>query len=197
MMKAKLTVDGIETSYPEGTADLESLLLFVMSHELLETRLIVQIKVDGDIYSEKDEHQARGVDLKSAQKVEVATQAKEDFARGFLEEASNYMALIEKGIRISVQLLKDPGQSENGHDMLARSLEALRTFKSHLENSKDTLEIDHRGAGFRDFREKFESVTDKIMESQKGMDSSVIADLLEHELLPVLGKWREDITQKM
>jgi hypothetical protein len=81
--------------------------------------------------------------------------------------------------------------------MLARSLEALRTFKSHLENSKDTLEIDHRGAGFRDFRERFESVTDKIMESQKGMDSSVIADLLEHQLLPVLEKWREDITQKM
>ena len=61
-MKAKLTVDGIETSYPEGTADLESLLLFMMSHELLENRLIVQIKVDGDVYSEKDEHQAKGVD---------------------------------------------------------------------------------------------------------------------------------------
>jgi hypothetical protein len=197
MMKAKLTVNGIETSYPEGTADLESLLLFMMSHELLENRLIVQIKVDGDVYSEKDEHQARGVDLKAAQKVEMATQTKEDFARGFLEEASNYMALIEKGIRISVQLLKDPEQRENGHDMLGRSLETLRTFKSHLENVKDTLEIADGGAGFRDFWERFESVTDKIMESQKGMDSSVIADLLEHELLPVLEKWRENITQKM
>ena len=196
-MKAKLTVNGIETSYPEGTADLESLLLFMMSPELLENRLIVQIRVDGDIYSEKYEHQARGVDLKTAQTVEVVTQTKEDFARGFLEEASDYMALIEKGIRISVQLLKDPEQRENGHDMLGRSLEALRTFKSHLGNVKDTLEMDHRGTGFRDFWERFESVTDKIMESQKGMDSSVIADLLEHELLPVLEKWREDITQKM
>ena len=196
-MKATLTVDGIETSYPEGTADLESLLLFMMSHELLETRLIVQIKVDGDVYSEKDEHQAKGVDLKTEQKVEIVTQTKEDFARGFLEEASNYMALIEKGIRNSVQLLKDPEQSENGHDMLARSLEALRTFKSHLENVKDTLEIADGGAGFRDFWKRFDSVTDKIMESQKRMDSSVIADLLEHELLPVLEKWREDMTQRM
>ena len=196
-MKANLTVDGIETSYPEAAADLESLLLFMMSHELLETRLIVQIKVDGDVYSEKDEHQARGVDLKTAQKVEMVTQTKEDFARGFLEEASNYMALIEKGIRNSVQLLKDPEQRENGHDMLGRSLETLRTFKSHLDNVKDTLEIADGGAGFRDFWERFESVTDKIMESQKGMDSSVIADLLEHELLPVLEKWRENITQKM
>lgn len=192
-MNAKLEVNGIEESYPEGISNLEKLLIFVMEEDITEDGLIVEVKVDGELYSESYEHQAREVDLSAAQKVEIATETKKAFAQVFLKEAPDYIAQLEKGFSSAAGLLRAPEEEGDGYDMLAGSLETLRAFKSHLDNVRPVLGKGDGAGESEHFWQRFGSLADEIMEAQEGSDTIAIADLLEDKMLPLLEEWREKL----
>lgn len=193
-MKTVLEINGIEKSYPEGISDLENLLLFIIEKEKSEEELIVEVKVNGENYSEDYEHQAREVDLNAVQKIEVTTQTQEAFAQDFLKLAPGYVAQLEKGFGASVGLLRDPLKEEEGYDMLAKSLDALLAFKTHMDNVMVVLEKDDRAAEFKDLWERFGNAADRFVKAQEEEDIVLIADLIESEILSLLQEWGEKLS---
>ena len=189
-MKTRLEVNGVERSYLEEISELENLLVFIVKKEKLEEEIIVEVKVDGEIFSENYQHQAREVQLSEVKKVEIITQTKEAFARSFLEQVPNYINNLENGFRSTARLLRDPQQEKNGFDMLTWCLATLQAFKAHIDNVNQVLEKDDRAAGFQDFWERFDRVADKILAAQEGKDPLAIAEQLEEQMLPLLEQWR-------
>ena len=115
-METALEVNGAAKHYPKGIIDLEKLLLFLKAHEIPQEDIVVEVKIDGEIYSEKFRHQAREFYLDNAEKVEITTQTKETFAKHFLEQAPGYLLQLNHGFRSAARLLKDPQQAGNGHE---------------------------------------------------------------------------------
>jgi len=189
-MEMKLEINGTGTYYPEEIQNLEKLILYIMEHQISSGELIVEVKVNGELYSEPIEHQARQLDLSKVRKVEITTQAMETFAQEFLKEAPAYLDHIGRGLRASVNLLRDPGKKEKGYDMLVRSIETLQGIKSHLENVDQVLRVHPGRASYGDFWERFCDVTDNIMASLEPMNSIALADHIEWRMLPLLEEWK-------
>jgi hypothetical protein len=192
-METLLEVNGNARPYRDGISDLEGLLLFVMENEKPDHEVITDVRVDGASFSEDYAHQARGVDLKEVVKVEVSTQGVDAFARSFLDQLPAYVEALESGFGNSVELLRVPGHEEEGHDMLARSLDTMKAIKFHLENVGNVLGQVDRVKESADLWAGFESLADRIMKAQEGTDPAAIADLLEHELLPLLKGWKTGV----
>jgi hypothetical protein len=190
-VKARLEINNIEKSYPQDIPDLEKLLLFVMENEISQEEIIIDVKIDGETYSEEYAHQSINVNLHTLNKLEIVTQSKESFAFDFLQQIPGFIAQFKQGFSSAARLLKDYQNEENAYDLLARSLDALGAFKSHLENVFGILEKDYASAGFPGFWDRFVMLTNKILEAQEAMDHIIIAELLESQMLPLLDEWQE------
>lgn len=189
-MKAELTINGNKESYPEHIIDLENLILFVMNGDRKDKDIVVEVKVDGENFSEAYQHQASDMSLEDLQTVEFVMNSKEEFARKFMTQASGYIAHLQNGFRSAIELLKDSSQEEDGHDMLARSLEMLRALKCHSDNASRVLGKSSGGTELSGFWARFDEMTEKINEAQIDVDHSLIASLLEKEMLPFLEDWK-------
>ena len=192
-MKPLCEINGVEREYPDGLVNLEEMLRCMMAKEMPEEELILEVKVDGETYSEAYENQAREVDLRAIEKVEIVTQPREDFARDSIREASAYLNHLVKGFGWLPGFSEAPRKRVQGYDMLARSLEALQAFKFHMDQVNDVLKPGGEEPEERIFWERFEQLADKIIASQEGEQILRIADLVEIELLPFLKAWRERI----
>ncbi len=192
-MKPLCEINGTVKNYPEGLSNLEEVLLLMMEKEVPDSELILEVKVDGKTFSEAYENQAQEVDLGAIEKIEITTQAEKDFARDSIGEASAYLDHLERGFRSSVQLLRSPDQREQGYDMLARSIEVLQAFKSHMDQVNDLLKPKSRETGEGALWERFDQLANRIIALQEGEEVQGVADLIEEELLPFLRTWKERI----
>ena len=190
-MKAALEINGEKCLYPEAVTDLEKLLLFLMEKEVSDRGVIVEVKVDGALYSEDYAHQAQEVPLASLEKVEITTLSLREFAQEFLLQAPKYMVHLERGFSEAAQLMRSPEREENGYELLARSLEGLGAFKTHMRNVNQVLGNDDTTEAHQDFWERFDLMSARIIDAQVEANLHSIGDLLESEMLPLLKEWRE------
>ncbi len=191
-MNAVLSIDGVKNFFPEDILDLERLLLFVMEEKRSEGNIIVDVNIDGELYSEEYEHQARDVDLDLVRQIDITTQTRAGFAAKFLEDACIYIEQLEKGIQTAVEFLR-AGEEKKGFDILAMSIDGIRTFKSHFENVCHALEKDDMSEKLKELWQRFYKLADRIIEIQESRDSLSLADLLEKEMLPFLDRWKSSL----
>ena len=194
-MKPLCEINGVEKNYPEGLINLEEMLHCMMGREVPEKDLVLEVKVDGKTYSEAYENQAREVDLRAVERVEITTQTRDDFARDSIRETSAYLDHLMKGFGLSARLLRIPEQREKGYDMLARSIETLQAFKSHMDQVNDLLRPEGEEPEERIFWERFDQLADRLIRSLEGEEIEGVAALIEEELLPFLGTWKEKIAK--
>ena len=98
-MKPVCSINGVEKTYPEGLINLEEVLLLMMEKEIPERDIVSEVKVNGKTYSEGYENQAREVDLKTLERVEISTQDSRDFARDSIREGLERGSVHRAAIR--------------------------------------------------------------------------------------------------
>jgi hypothetical protein len=194
-MKPVCEINGVETKYPEGLISLEEMLLCMMGREVPEKELVLEVKVDGKTYSEAYENQAREVDLREIEKVEITTQHSDDFARDSSREISAYLDHLAKGFGLSARLIRSPELRGKGYDILVSSIEVLQAFKSHMDQVNDLLRPEGEGPEARIFWERFEQLADRLIRSLEGEEIERVAGLIEEALLPFLRTWKEKIAR--
>ena len=79
-MKAVLDVDGQRVDYPENVFTLEELLVHLMESDLMKGRFVVEVKVNGETFSEAYEHESREIELGNLSSIQIHTQGGEEFA---------------------------------------------------------------------------------------------------------------------
>jgi hypothetical protein len=196
-MKPLCEINGVERNYPEGLINLEEMLRCMMEREVPKKELVLEVKVDGKTYSEAYENQAREVDLRAIEKVEITTQTMDAFARDSIREASAYLDPLVKGFGLSARLLRSPEQREKGYDILVSSIEVLQAFKSHMDQVNDLLRPGGEESEERIFWERFDQLADRLIRSLEEQEIEGVADLIEDELLPFLGTWQEKIAKRL
>jgi len=191
-MSACLHLNGQQEDYPSGITNLQSLVVHMMERSEPLNELVVDVKVDGEYFSEEYAHQAGEIGLSQIDRVEIRTLTAEVFSRQFLDQASEYIDYLKNGFSASIRHLRIPEDEEIGFDMLARCIETMGTLKKHLENVRETVEKSNTGIDASIVSEQFENMVDHLYRAQvAGSDPVVIADLLEEKVLPFLETWKE------
>lgn len=183
-MTTELVVNGREQPFPGSIVNLEELLAFAQRKET-GVNIVVEVEVDGEIFSETYPHEARAMDLCGIGRVSVTSVSGDQFARDFILQAPEFVSHIRTGFSSAATLLKTPGQESEGHDIMGRSLDVLRAFRLHCDLVERTTSSGMT-AEFKKFWSTLEPVAEDLVDAQTARDPEDIAALLDTTMVPFL-----------
>ena len=191
-MRPILKLNGQPESYPETIDDLEALIVHIMQQRGSGGEIIVNVRVDGQVFSEAYDHQARDIRLADLESIHMSTVTAEWFSRRFVEQVVHYIDHLKKGFQNSVRLLRNPAEQRNGYELLANSIDTLCALRSHLRNVRDTIGKDGtESAVERVIWQQFEGIADLVCKAQGENNPTAVAALIEGKVMPVLEEWKD------
>ena len=183
-MATELVVNGREQHFPGNISSLEELLNYAQRREA-GMNIIVEVEVDGETFSEAYPHEAQALDLKDIERVSVISVSGDQFARDFILQAPEFVSHIKTGFSSAATLLKTPGNEPDGHDIMGRSLDVLRAFRSHCDLVERTTSSGMT-VEFKELWNRLAPVAEALVDAQAASDPVEIAGLLDTTMVPFL-----------
>ncbi len=179
-----LIIDGHEQKIQfNDFENLENLLDEAMKLDGLNERIVTDVLVNNEHFSEIYPHQAEDIEMDSVDKVEIISVPQETMVQDILGELHKVITLMEKSSLHIAELFRqaDDGDAlEMYHDLL----EVVRNFLDMI-----SLLHGHKNLAFEGL-EKFSSLLGELIEVQENQDWILMADLLEYEFNPIMVEWR-------
>ena len=184
-----IVIDGRESSISlSNYANLEEVLSKLVEDEALDQRIVTDVLVDNESFSELYPHQAEDIDSKSIQRLEVRTVSMEEMAGDVVLELPKVIDILASGSRRAASLLR---QAE-----LAEGLEVLQDVIAVSRDQLNTVRV-LRGQFARGKSADLDVLSDtlgdllgEMVEAMTNEDWILVADLLEYEYLPACEGWR-------
>lgn len=184
-----IIIDGRESNFSlSNYGNLEEVLSTLMEDETLEQRIITDVIVDDEAFSELYPHQAEDIEASSFSRLELRTVSVGEMAEDVVGELPKVVDIMDKGGRRTAELLR---QSE-----LAEGLEVLQDI---IAVSRDLLSIIHllRVSYTSGPIEELEALGNtlgdllgEIGDVMSNEDWLLVADLIEYEFIPACEGWR-------
>lgn len=190
-----LTVDNRETDSGAGAATLQDILQTIMKRTRNENRIIWSVQLNGSAYSETTPHEAAQVNAADIQTLAIETRSAEDICRDFIRHSGAIASGLLKGADTASLLFRtqDHHEANRHYGML---LDSCHGFFSLLHESEMILMSEESDS--EDFsRSRKETVQrsfgvfDSMMAAQQNEDWTVLADVLEYELAPLLRRYKD------
>ncbi len=184
-----LIIDGNEQKLQFADfANLETLLEEAVKSDNLEKRVITDVLVNDEPFSEIYPHQAEDIEMEMVDKVEIISVAEEEMVKNILIEMQKVVTIMQSSSKRVAELFR---QADDGEalEMYSDLLDVVRNFldmTSLLYNRKETLFTQKDTNTF----EKFSELLNEILEVQDNQDWILMADLLEYEFNPLLQEWQ-------
>lgn len=189
-----IVIDGRESALSlSNYANLEEVLSKLIEEESLDQRIVTDVLVDDEAFSELYPHQAEDIDSKSIQRLEVRTVSMEEMAHDVVGELPKVINIMASGSRRSAALLRQAELAEGLEvlqDIIAVSRDMLTTIRVlRAQFSREaSQELDALGNTLGDLLGEMGDV-------MGNEDWVLLADLLEYEYLPACEGWRAVIDQ--
>ena len=184
-----LIIDGNEKKLQFADfANLETLLDEVVKFDNLEKRVITDVLVNDEPFSEIYPHQAEDIEMEMVDKVEIISIAEEEMIKNILIEMQKVITIMQSSSKQIAELFRQADDSE-ALEMYSDLLDVVRNFLgmiSILYNQKNMLLKQKDSAIF----DKFSELLNEIIEVQDNQDWILMADLLEYEFNPLLQEWQ-------
>lgn len=187
-----LIIDGHEQKIQfNDFENLENLLDEAMKFEGLNERIVTDVLVNNEHFSEIYPHQAEDIEMDSVDKVEIISVPQKTMIQDILGELNKVTTLMEKSSQRIAELFR---QADDGDalEMYYDLLEVVRNFLAMI-----SLLHDHKNIAFGQdgslVLEKFSSLLGEIIEVQENQDWILMADLLEYEFNPIMQEWKNFI----
>ncbi|WP_428568903.1 MAG: hypothetical protein ACP59X_10205 [Solidesulfovibrio sp. DCME] len=189
-----ISVDGRETGMDiKHFHNLEEILLKIMDGGELEGRVVTDVFVNNESFSEIYPHQAEDIETDEIKSVEVKSVPVADMAQDIADELGKVILLMEHGARRVADLFRS-----------AEDAEALEVYQDLMDVTRDFLNMIGvlRGESLtRDFA-SFDAAADEVstlfsemMEVLENEDWILLADLLEYEFIPAIARWKGVIAE--
>lgn len=184
-----LIIDGNEKKLQFADfANLETLLNEVVKFDNLEKRVITDVLVNDEPFSEIYPHQAEDIEMEMIDKVEIISVTEEEMIKNILIEMQKVVTIMQSSSKRIAELFRQADDSE-ALEMYSDLLDVVRNFLgmiSLLYNQKAMLFKQKDSASF----DKFSELLNEIIEVQDNQDWILMADLLEYEFNPLLQEWQ-------
>ncbi|WP_457570489.1 hypothetical protein [Desulfovulcanus sp.] len=185
-----IIIDGQKSDLSVKNFDnLEDLLVKVLEDEQMNERVVTDVLVNDEAFSEIYPHQAEDVAAEEIEKVEIKTVPISEMAVNITRELYKVINLMSKGARQVADLFRQ-----------ADDMEALDIYQDLLEVTRDFLGM--IGILRSEFRlenipllenslNKLSELFSEMVEVQENEDWILLSDLLEYEFLPLVEEWKK------
>ncbi|MDP3426821.1 MAG: hypothetical protein Q8S17_05530 [Humidesulfovibrio sp.] len=173
--------------------NLDQVFIKVMEDGLLHDRVVTDVFVNNEPFSEIYPHQSEDIDISDLKTVEIRTMPVGAVAVEITRELYKVVTLMGEGASRVAELFRQ-----------ADDAEALETYQDLVDVTRDflgmisTLRGEFALKDYREFMEASEQLSTLFTEMTTVMgneDWILLADLLEYEFLPAVNRWKKVVAQ--
>ena len=184
-----ISVDGRSTGMEiKQFHNLEEILLRIMETDELEGRVVTDVFVNNESFSEIYPHQAEDIEIDEIESVEVRSMPVADMALEITREMGKVVLLMDHGARRVAELFRQ-----------ADDAEALEVYQDLMDVTRDFLNmigvlrgeaINNSDVAFNKAADEVSSLFSEMLEVLENEDWILLADLLEYEFVPAMGRFK-------
>ena len=198
MMKIK--IDGKDVDLSVLNSKPHTLYDF-MSNEIVnfisKGKVIKDIYLNGTKFDELliDDAKAKTIGLDEDGELSIITMSSNDLILESISAINNYFNDLLKNLSKVSDLLRI-GNDKDGFNDFAADLKGVTAFVQIMDKLAPFLNIDYSIYTYKEktikaYFDDLEAVLSKILETQKSRDYTMLADIIEFEMEPLLKVWQE------
>ena len=188
-----IVIDGRQSELSlSNYANLEEVLTKLIEEEQLDQRIVTDVLVNNETFSELYPHQAEDIEVDEIKHLELRTVSVEQMASDVIGELPVVVDIMAGGGRSVASLLRR-NELADAFEMLQDMISVTRDFISTIHviraqfSAGSSADLDRLGNTLGDL---LGEITDVIGNE----DWILVADLLEYEYLPACEGWRSVIS---
>ena len=169
-------------------ANLEEILTAINEDDSMRGRVITDVIVNNENFSEIYPHQAEDMSSDGLETVEVRSEPAADMALKVAGELPKVAKMMVGGANNVARLLRESKDAE-ALELFQDLLDVTRDFMGMLSHLRDR----YLGGADEEFArrtEKFSDLLSEMSEVMENEDWTLLADLLEFEFVPACDAWR-------
>ena len=187
-----LIIDGNQSTIDlKSFGNLEELLVNVMDDDALASRVITDVLVDNESFSEIYPHQAEDIETGSYEKVEIISVPVKDMAVNITRELYKVIGIMGHGGRQVADLFRKADDAE-ALEVYQDLLDVTRDFLGMIAVLREEF-ILKKHQEFHDAAEEINNLFGEMSEVMENEDWILLSDLLEYEFIPATEKWKKVI----
>jgi hypothetical protein len=189
-----ITVDGRDTGLQiQSFENLEQILMKMSDDKHFDGRVVVDVLVNKESFSEIYPHQAEDVESSEIESIEIVTMPTSEMAINIASELYKVVSIMDRGARRVAELFRKADDNE-----------ALEVYQDLIDVTRDFLGMVGvlRGQfslkatpGFTEASADFSSLFTEMLEVMENEDWILLADLLEYEFIPAMERWKKVVAQ--
>lgn len=189
-----IVIDGKQ--YEMGTQNfdnLEQVFEQVVQDGHLTNRVVTDVKVNEESFTEIYPHQAEDIEMESVDSIEIVTMGTDDMAVEITLELYKVVNIMSEGGKRVAELFRQADDAE-ALETYQDLIEVVRNFLKMVGVLRDEYSLNDNtsyDASAVEFNEMFSEMS-TVLENE---DWILLADLLEYEFLPAVEKWKQVIKQ--
>ncbi len=196
-----IIIDGRQTEMQVANfSNLEEILVNLLENSNLENRVVTDVIVNKEQFSEIYPHQAEDIDSDSIESVEVRSMPVGEMAVSISLEMYKVTQMLSSGAKEVARLFRQADDAE-ALELFQDLLDVTRDFMGMINALRTEFSLE-KSNDFTASTEKLTSLLAEMGEVLENEDWVLLADLLEYEFIPVCDDWtkviqilREDIRQ--
>ncbi|MFP4070638.1 MAG: hypothetical protein ACLFTB_01200, partial [Desulfovibrionales bacterium] len=168
--------------------NLEELLVKVMDAEQLKNRIVTDVLVNNESFTEIYPHQAEDMETSDIERLEVVTMPVSEMAVNITRELDKVVHLMAAG-SIQVADFFRQGEDSEALEVYQDLLEVTRDFLGMVGLLRDEFDL-KKNAELSTAVEELSDLFSEILEVQENEDWTLLADIMEFEFTPVVEQWK-------
>ena len=189
-----IIIDGQKSDFNiTNFTNLDELLIGMMSMKNLDNRIVTDVLVNDEAFSEIYPHQAEDVDCREIQKVEIKTMGVSEMGVNIARELYKVIRLMSEGSRQIADLFRRADDAE-ALEMYQDLLDVTRDFLAMIGALRDEFAVSD-GTRFEEAVNELSELFTEMLEVQENEDWILLSDLLEYEFHPLVERWKSIVAQ--
>jgi len=189
-----IVVDGRDTGLQIQSFDnLEQILVKVMEDRHIEGRIVTDVLVNKEPFSEIYPHQAEDVEASDIESVEIVSMPTSEMAVNITRELYKVVTLMDHGARRVAELFRKADDNE-ALEVYQDLLDVTRDFMGMIGVLRGEFSLKHT-PDFNEAAEDISGLFSEMLEVIENEDWILLADLLEFEFIPAVERWKKIVAQ--
>jgi hypothetical protein len=187
-----ITIDGKQYDIgAQNFENLEQVFAKVVEDGHLEDRIVTDVMVNREPFTEIYPHQAEDIDMSEVDSVEIVTMATEDMAVEITLELYKVVNLMSEGGKRVAALFRQADDAE-ALETYQDLIDVIRNFLNMVGILRDEYSL-RDTESYLESAEELNAMFTEMSNVLENEDWILLADLLEYEFLPAVEKWKKVI----
>jgi len=187
-----LIIDGKQYDIgSQNFENLEQVFTKVVEDGHLDDRIVTDVKVNEEPFTEIYPHQAEDIEMAEVESVEIVSMATSDMAVEITLELYKVVNIMSEGGKRVAELFRQADDAE-ALETYQDLIDVIRNFLNMIGILRDEYSLkDH--PDYLDNAEEMNAMFTEMGTVLENEDWILLADLLEYEFLPAVEKWKKVI----